>query len=806
MFTTPIKILFAAAAFFASGATAVAQSPASPRTTTSFDQGWATWAGDAAGVELESFDDTKWVAVDLPHDWSITQAFDKDAPAGGAGAFLPTGIVWYRKHFSTPDEARAKRLFVQFDGIMANSGVWINGHHLGHRPYGYVGLQYDLTPFLNFGAGKTNVIAVRADTAQQPASRFYAGTGIYRHVRLVSTGPVHVTHWGTFVTTPQVSADEATVHVQTEVINEGAEAADVRLSVDLIRPDGTVAATLPSESRQIAPGRTAMLSVERKLARPHLWNLDDPALYRADVRVVGSDGKVRDEDVTPFGVREARFEPETGFWLNGRPIKIKGVAIHADGGALGRAVPLAVWKQRLGALRRLGVNAIRTAHYPHAPEVLDLMDRMGFLVMDEFFDQWNVGKTAHDYHLYFSDWYKIDVRDIVRRDRNHPSVVIWSAGNEIHDTAYPLQAQASLRGIESVVRKEDSSRPITMALFRPNVTGDYQNGLADMLDVVGQNYRENELIAAHEQNRARAIIGTENGRGLANWLAVRDYAPYAGYFLWTGVDYMGEADRRGWPTVSSSSGLLDRTGQLKIDGMRVESWWNNKPVVHVVRNTDPPTNPNAPPPPPVPTEVGVGTPLRANTLFDDWTPADRHPHPETIEVYSNCTEVEAFLNGRSLGRKPVPANASPRQWGVTFEPGEVRATCINNGVVAGQDVLHTAGAPARIELSLENGPLGSDWDDLGFVRARIVDAHGITVPTAANSIKFSVSRSGVLVVTDNNNETDHTPFASAQRRAFLGRALALVRGVPGPGRDITVTATASGLKKGSIRIPAAHEH
>jgi len=326
-----------------------------------------------------------------------------------------------------------------------------------------------------------------------------------------------------------------------------------------------------------------------------------------------------------------------------------------------------------------------------------------------------------------------------------------------------------------------------------------------MLDVVGQNYRENELIAAHEQKRTRAIIGTENAKGRTNWLAVRDYTPYAGYFLWTGVDYMGEADRRGWPTVSSSAGLLDRTGRLKIDGMRVESWWSDRPVIHIVRNTDPPTDTSAPPPPSVPTEVGVGTPSATNTLFDDWTPADRRAR-QTIEVYSNCAEVEAFLNGRSLGRKPLPADASPRQWGVTFAPGEVRATCINNGVVAGQDALRTAGAPARIALSLDNGPVGSEWNDLAFVRARIVDLHGVTVPGANPMLRFSVSQSGVLVATDNNDGTDHMPFASAQRRAFEGHALALVRGVPGSGSDIMVTATAPGLKKGSIRIPAVHGH
>ena len=806
MFNALARSLLVAVVLLFGGA--FAQSPSSPRTTVSFDQAWCYWAGDAAGVEQEAFDDSKWTAVNLPHDWSITQPFDEHAAAGGAGGFLPTGVVWYRKHFSVPDAESTKRIFIEFDGIMANSGVWINGHHLGLRPYGYIGLQYDMTPFLHFGAGKSNVVAVRADTSKQPASRFYAGTGIYRHVRMVSTGPVHVTHWGTFVTTPHVSGDEATVHVQSEVINDGAEPADVRLEIGLIGPDGTAVATLQSELAHIAPGRIAVLNAESKLARPHLWNLDDPALYRADVRVVGSAADLHDEDVTTFGIRAAHFEPETGFWLNGRHIKIKGVAIHADGGAFGRAVPLAVWQQRLGALRALGVNAIRTAHYPHAPEVLDLMDRMGFLVMDEFFDQWNVGKTPYDYHLFFGDWNQIDTRDIVRRDRNHPSVIIWSAGNEIHDTPYPLQAGAALQSIMSVVRKEDPSRPVTMALFRPNVTGDYHNGFADMLDVVGQNYRENELIAAHEQKRSRAIIGTENAKGRTNWVAVRDYAPYAGYFLWTGVDYMGETDRRGWPYISNDSGLIDRTGELKIDGMRIASWWSDQPVIHIVRNTAAPADAGAAPSPPVPTEVGVGTPPSANTLFDDWTPTNRRPHPETIEVYSNCTEVEAYLNRRSLGRKSLPADASPRQWGVTFEPGEVRATCINNGAVAGQDVLRTAGPATRIQLSSDRNAVGSNWNDLAFVRARIVNSQGNLVPSASASITFSVSRAGVLVVTDNDNQSDHTPFVSPQRQTFAGKAVAVIRGAPGreAAETITVTATALGLKKGSIEIATTPGH
>ena len=674
-----------------------------------FDEGWRMWAGDASGVEQGAFDDRAWTEVNLPHDWSISQTFDEHAPAGGAGGFLPTGVVWYRKTFTLPAAPAARRYFIEFDGVMANSGVWINGHHLGHRPYGYIGFRYDLTPFLHFGDGRPNVIAVRADTSAQPASRWYAGTGIYRHVRLVETGAAHFEHWGVFVSTPRVTDAQATVRVQSELINEGPNVQAVSVHAQFLAPDGRIAGEVRLPAVDIASGLRQNVVVEHVLASPERWDVERPRLYQAVVRVLDRGGAVLDEQRVDFGIREARFEAETGFWLNGRNIKLNGVAIHADGGAVGAAVPLAVWEQRLTALRRVGVNSLRMAHNPPAPEALDLMDRMGFLVMDELFDQWNVGKTPYDYHLFFSDWHRRDARDIVRRDRNHPSIILWSAGNEIHDTAYAANVQNSLRSIMTAIRAEDTTRPITLALFRPNVTRDYENGLADMLDVVGQNYRENELIAAHEQDRARRIVGTENGKGRANWVAVRDYAPFAGMFLWTGVDYLGEADRRGWPAVANPSGLLDRTGDLKIAGMERASWWSPTPVIHVVRNSAPPEPPAAP----VPTEVAVGAPPRPNTLSDDWTPANLSAHPETIEVYSNCASVDVTLNGRSLGAKPLPADASPRQWAVTFERGEVRARCMDAGAHGIEDTLRTAGAPARIELELEQAAVGARWDDLG---------------------------------------------------------------------------------------------
>ncbi|MDB5455974.1 MAG: beta-galactosidase [Caulobacter sp.] len=773
---------------------------AGPRMVTPLDAGWRFAQGDPEGAEAAAFDDTAWAPVSLPHDWAIAGPFDVKARAGGAGGFLPTGVAWYRKTFNAKP-IPGRRLFVELDGVMERSGVWINGHHLGHRPNGYVGLRYDLTPFLRTGG--PNVLAVRADTEAAPSSRWYAGSGIYRHVRLIETGDVHVDQGGAFARVTALDADRATVRVGVDVINDGTAARPVRLEAVITGPDGAEAARLVVPAVAVAVGRVETLSGDLTLAKPRRWDLSDPALYKASLRVVGADGAALDEETVAFGVRDARFEAATGFWLNGRNLKLKGVALHADGGAVGAAVPLAVWRQRLTALKALGVNAVRTAHNPPSPEFLDLTDELGLVVMDELFDMWNVAKTPADYHLFFSDWSKRDARDIIRRDRNHPSIVLWSVGNEIHDTAYPVQAKAALKSLLDVVHANDPSRPATMALFRPNVTGDYQNGLADMLDVVGQNYRETELIAANQQNPNRKIVGTENGHNRVNWTPVRDYAPYAGMFLWTGVDYLGESDRSGWPNIQNPAGLLDRTGLVKVSGLQRDSWWNEKPVVHVVRNSTPaapgPATDGAGPTPTLPTMIAVATPAPRAAVADDWTPENLAPHPETIEVYSNCQSVEVTLNGRSLGTKALPADASPRQWPVSFVPGTVTAQCLDAGQAAVRDSLRTAGPAARIALTSDAAAVGAAFDDLAFVRARVVDAEGVTVPRVPVTIGFKVSGSGVLVATDNGSSTDHTPFASPQRQAEKGRAVALVRGTAAGG-TLRVEAAASGLKPGSLSL------
>lgn len=779
---------------------------ATDRFTTPLNTNWQFVQGDTEGAERVEASVEGWSTVSVPHDWSIAGPVAADARSGGENGFFPTGVAWYRRDLRlTPVPNR--RYFVEFDGIMERSGVWVNGHHVGYRPMGYVSLRYDITRHLR--PDRQNVIAVRADTAAAPSSRWYIGWGIYRHVRLIETDEVHIPQGGAFVRASSVDPDTATLSVSTELHNAGGLSRDAVIEVIVTDPAGREAGRMRSPATSLPAGRTKMVGNELRIRSPRRWDVNDPAMYRATIRVLDGNDRVLDTENVPFGVRQAEFRADTGFWLNGRNIKLKGVALHHDGGAVGAAVPIAVWRQRLTALKSLGVNAIRTAHNVPSPELLDLTDELGLLVMDEWFDQWNVAKTPEDYHLFFSDWHKRDAADMIRRDRNHPSIVIWSAGNEIHDTAYPIQAKAALRSLLDIAHANDPTRPVTMGLFRPNVTGDYANGFADMLDVVGQNYRENELAAAHRQDPRRRILGTENSHNRTNWLPVRDNPAYAGMFLWTGIDYLGEANRAGWPFISRHTGLLDRTGAPHIRGLERASWWSETPVIHVVRNaipdaagpaTDGAGGPNQPV---LPTMIAVATPQPPVALFDDWTPANAAPHPETIEVYSNCQRVEAFLNGRSLGSLPINADASPRRWAVTYAPGEVRAMCRDPGAGGLSDRLRTAGRPAAIRLSSDMATVGSDFDSMTYVRATVVDAKGVTVPNTEHLLHFAVDGAGALVATDNGSVTDHRPFSSPDRQTRDGRAVALVRGA-GDGR-FAVRVSADGLSTETIRLRSRKE-
>lgn len=769
------------------------------RITESFDANWQFTRGDFSRAELPGFNDSAWQTLDVPHDWSIAGPFDESNPTGQGGAFLPAGIGWYRKHFVLPQSAAHKRIFIEFDGVMANSDVWINGTLLGHRPNGYVSFRYELTGHLRFGPNAPNIIAVRCDNSEQPASRWAAGAGIYRHVHLIETSELHVEGWGSFVSTPSVSAQQATVRVQSTVVNQSAAARQTSLRISLFAPDGKLAARMTTAAQPIPAQGSYTFAQLIPISRPDRWDIDHLVLYRAIVEVLDR-GRAVDQDAVNFGIREFHFDPATGFWLNGRNFKIKGACLHAEYGAFGAAVPLGAWRHRLEALRKIGVNAIRTAHNPPAPEFLDLCDHMGFLVMDEMFDCWTVGKNRYDYHLYFDQWALIDTRDTVMRDRNHPSIILWSAGNEIHDTPHALLAHWILASLIEDFHQYDPTRPVTMALFRPNVSHDYDNGLADMLDVVGQNYRENEILAAHRQKPLRKIIGTENGHSREAWLALRDNPPYAGQFIWSGADYLGEAHI--WPFIANSSGLVDRTDVPHIDGLQRQSWWSSVPLVRIVRRVAPTAS--------GPVDPGEATDLRRprQVLFADWTPANLNPHTEDVAVYSNADNVELLLNGKSLGAQAIHADASPRTWQVPFAPGTLRAIATNAGHVVAIDELRTAGTPAAIVLTADRSHIAPGWNHVDYLAATVVDAHGVVVPDASNLITFAVNGPGRIAAVDNGDNTSHESFQSDKRSAYQGRCVAFVRAQANHG-TIKVTASSPELRPGSVAlvpIPADPEN
>lgn len=762
-----------------------------------FDQAWRFALGDPAAAESAGYDDSGWQQLDVPHDWSIAGPMAKTNRTGGAGAWAPSGIGWYRKHFVLPQALEGQHVWIRFDGVMQNSEVWVNGTSLGKRPNGYVSFTYDLTAWVKFGSGQTNVVAVRTDTSAQPASRWYSGAGIYRHVWLGITDRMHFEPDSIFVTTPVIQSNAALVRIATRVKNDSAHSREITVAATVSgppgsAPDGAYATSAESAKVTLTAGEVKDVGVDVSIPwSPRLWDLTHPDLHQAWVRVQ-AEGKLLDEARVSFGVRHFEFKAETGFWLNGNNFKLYGVCLHHDGSAFGAAVPLAVWERRLMKLRELGVNAIRTAHNPPAPEFLDLCDRLGFLVMDEFFDCWTVGKNPQDYHRYFAEWSKRDAADIVRRDRNHPSVVLYSIGNEIHDTPKPDIALPIARGLVEVCHVNDPSRPVTQALFRPNVSHDYDNGLADLLDVVGTNYRDNELLAAQRAKPGRKIIGTEQRHDRQTWLWLRDNPSHSGQFLWTGVDYLGET--KTWPRIGHPSGLLDRTAEIKPMAFERLSWWSHKPMVRMVRRVAADDV--------LPEDPGYGGEERHTQVqFADWTPRQTTAHEETVEVYSNCEEVELLLNGKSLGAKAINPDASPRVWKLTYQPGLLRAVARTGGKDYATDELRSAGAPAKIILTSERTQLRNVWDDVAFVRAEVVDAQGIVVPRARNLIKFQLAGPGRIVAVDSGDNASIEPFQASQRRAYQGVSYAMVKATAAAGK-IVVTAEAEGLQSGSITLEA----
>jgi beta-galactosidase len=755
------------------------------RETISFDPAWRFLQGDASGAYQTVFDDTAWSIVDLPHDWSIAGPFAQTNATGSGGGYLPSGISWYRKAFTLPATDSGSRVFIDFDGVMANSDVWINGHDLGIRPYGYVGFRYELTDYLNFGPGQTNVVAVKTDTTLQPASRWYTGQGIYRHVRLVISNPIHFANWGVFVTTPAVITNsvnggtQATVHVRATVENQAISNQTVAVNTVLLDPQGQPVSSGSTTTQTVSASATNVFNLDLTVTNAVLWDINSPQLYTAVTKLVAADGSSLDDETDEFGIRTIEFRSETGFWLNGRNVKILGACLHHTGDAIGAAVPNRVWEHRLEQLKEIGVNGIRTSHNPPSPDFLALCDRLGFVVMLETFDTWKATKTTYDYHLYFNQWWSNDTQAAVQANRNHSSIVIYSAGNEIRDTVTNLPSE--YLPMQNLIHSLDSTRPVTFAIFGQNGTATFATGIQTQMDVVGENYRPDDLVALCTNNPSQhlKIIDTEENHDRARWVSVRDNAPLAGCFVWTGFDYLGETF--GWPYVicagsgNASYGMRDIAGVLYPRGWQRMSWWSTTPMVHVVRYSG---------------NNGTGA------LVSDWSPTGTYTTAK-VQVYSNCQQVELFLNNTSLGVKSPLSDASALTWTFTYAAGTLRAVGRTGGVDVATHVMQTAGAPHHIVLSADRTNIAPVFDDLAHVSVTIVDSNGVPCPTATNHLTFAVTGPGRIAALSTGDLISHQPFQATQRDAFNGFCLALVKATNSTG-PVVLTASAVGLTGGSI--------
>ncbi|MCL6524893.1 MAG: DUF4982 domain-containing protein [Thermoflavifilum sp.] len=778
------------------------------RTKENFDADWRFFLGDPVGAERPQFDDHSWRLLNVPHDWSIEGKFSRDNPAGTGGGALPGGVGWYRKTFTVSEADRGKLFFIDFDGVYMDSRVWINGHFLGERPYGYSSFEYEITPYLHIG-GK-NVIAVRVDNSHQPNSRWYSGSGIYRHVWLVRTQRCYVDHWGTYVTTPQITRDVATVRVQTTIRNR-LESSAHHFQLET-RIEDDAGKTIASQRTSFTPQTDSIILTQQLMVpRPHLWSTDDPYLYRVVSRV-WVDNKPVDEYITPLGIRHFHFDPQTGFSLNGKPMKIWGVCDHHDLGCLGAAINERALERQLDMLKQMGVNGLRTSHNPPAPELLDLCDRMGILVMDEAFDCWKRGKNPYDYHIYWDQWHRRDLEDMVLRDRNHPSVIIWSIGNEIPDQ-WDSAGATIARELASIVRSLDTTRLITSALNSPESPN---NSIAHSgaLDLIGYNYNIGAYDHFPSDFPGMPFIATETTSALETrghydmtsdsirvwppsgnhrqqmnadytcsaydncrtpWGNLHEDAlraimkhPFAsGMFIWTGWDYLGEPTPYPWPARSSYFGIIDLAGFPKDIYYMYKSVWTQDTVLHIFPHWN-------------------------------WKPGD------TVDVwafYNHADEVELFLNGHSLGKKSKAPGQFHVMWRVDYEPGELKAISYDHGKVVKTAVVRTAGAPYRIELIPDRQHIHADGRDLSFITAKVVDEKGTLVPYADQLIHFEVQGPGSIAGTDNGSEIDHESFKAPEHHAFNGLALVVVQS-NGRAGNIRVRATAEGLQPAEVTIDA----
>ncbi|HEY5782407.1 MAG TPA: beta-galactosidase GalB [Lysobacter sp.] len=786
--------------------------------------------GEQVPFVQAGFDDSDWQRVRLPHDWAIAGPFLREGPYGGMGRLPSWGIGWYRRKLDLPASDRGRSIFLDVDGAMSYATVWLNGHLVGGWPYGYNSWRVDLTPYVV--PGGENQLAIRLDNPPDSA-RWYPGGGLYRNVWLVRTDPVHVGQWGTTVTTPEVSKDSATIQMDVSIDNDGAAAADVAVASEIYAVDaagrrtGRAVARIDHAGLQVAPRSNGQVSGSTTVLHPELWGplpTQRPHRYVA-ITTVSHGGRVVDRYETVFGIRSIRFDPDQGLLVNGERIAIQGVNNHHDLGALGAAFNVRAAQRQLEMLREMGANAVRMSHNPPAPELLELTDRMGMLVVDEIFDSWERKKTPLDFHLIFPDWHEPDLRAMLRRDRNHPSIIAWSVGNEVGEQYTGEAGAAIARRSHDIVREEDPTRPTTNAMnwAKPDMP------LPAALDLIGLNYQGEgirdtpefegtdrirtppQYPVFHARFPDKAIFSSETASALSSRgaylfpvskdisapvrdgrggdskirqvsayelhavdfgstadkvFASLDQHPYvAGEFVWTGWDYLGEPTPY-YDSRSSYSGIIDLAGFKKDRFYLYQSRWRpDLPMAH---------------------------------LLPHWTWPERLGQVTPVHVFTSGDEAELFVNGKSQGRKKKAPFEYRLRWDeVKYEPGELRVQAYKDGKPWATATTRTAGAPAKLELMPDRREIRADSQDLSFVTVRILDRNGQVAPTADNRVAFSIEGPGEIVATDNGDPSNLEPFPSQQRNAFNGLCLVIVRGIAGRTGTVMLRAESQGLQAAS---------